>query len=160
MAASFQPLILRPHLLPLMLTLPPSYKDLGVILVSPRSSKVSCHLKIFKLTITAKSLLWYKVTYLDSVDICGGFFCLQVSHLLIFYLFIWLRGVLVIALRILRCSLRILKLRLMGSVVVASGLSCIVACRILVLQPGIEPTSSALQGRFLTTGPPGKSPFS
>ena len=29
---------------------------------------------------------------------------------------------------------------------------------ILVHQPGTEPTSSALQGGFLTTGPPGKSP--
>lgn len=29
---------------------------------------------------------------------------------------------------------------------------------ILVLQPGIEPQSPALQGRFLTIGPPWKSP--
>ena len=29
---------------------------------------------------------------------------------------------------------------------------------ILVPQPGIEPMTPALQGRFLTTGPPGKSP--
>ena len=37
------------------------------------------------------------------------------------------------------------------------------ARRILVPHPGIKPVSSALQGRFLTTGPPGKSqahPFS
>ena len=32
------------------------------------------------------------------------------------------------------------------------------ACGILVPQPGIKPTSSALEGGFLTTGPPGKSP--
>ena len=31
------------------------------------------------------------------------------------------------------------------------------ACGILVPWPGIEPVSSALQGRFLTTGPPRKS---
>ena len=31
------------------------------------------------------------------------------------------------------------------------------ACGVLVPQPGIEPASSALEGRFLTTGPPGKS---
>ena len=31
------------------------------------------------------------------------------------------------------------------------------ACGILVSPPGIEPTSPALQGRLLTTGPPGKS---
>ena len=45
----------------------------------------------------------------------------------------------------------------MGSVVVAHGLSCLEACGILVPRPGIKPTSPALEGRFLTTGPPGKS---
>ena len=30
-------------------------------------------------------------------------------------------------------------------------------CGILVHQPGIEPMSPALEGGFLTTGPPGKS---
>ena len=39
----------------------------------------------------------------------------------------------------------------------ACGLSCPVACGILVPWPGIEPTSPALDGRFFTTGPPGKS---
>ena len=34
--------------------------------------------------------------------------------------------------------------------------SCPVACGILVLQPGIEPTPPALEGKVLTTGPPGK----
>ena len=33
-----------------------------------------------------------------------------------------------------------------------------VACGILVSQPGIEPVSPALEGRFSTIGPPGKSP--
>ena len=37
--------------------------------------------------------------------------------------------------------------------------SCLQVCRILVLWPGIEPESPALQGRFLTIGPPGKSLF-
>ena len=32
------------------------------------------------------------------------------------------------------------------------------ACGILVPRPGIEPASPELQGGFLTTGPPGKSP--
>ena len=41
-----------------------------------------------------------------------------------------------------------------GSVVRAHGLSCSAACGILVPRPGIKPTSPALQGRFLTTGPP------
>ena len=45
-----------------------------------------------------------------------------------------------------------------GSVVAACGLSCPATCRILVPRPRIEPTSPALEGGFLTTGPPGKSP--
>ena len=36
-------------------------------------------------------------------------------------------------------------------------LSCSSAYGVLVSWPGIEPASSALQGRFLTTGTPGKS---
>ena len=43
------------------------------------------------------------------------------------------------------------------SVVVALRLSCSEAYGILLPQPGIEPASPALQGRFLTTGSPGKS---
>ena len=31
------------------------------------------------------------------------------------------------------------------------------ACGILIPQPGTEPVSPALEGGFLTTGPPGKS---
>ena len=48
-----------------------------------------------------------------------------------------------------------------GFLVVARGLfsSYLAACRILVPRPGIEPTSPALEGGFLTTGPPGKSPL-
>ena len=43
-----------------------------------------------------------------------------------------------------------------GSVVAVLGLSCSRTCGILVPQLGFKPTSPALQGRFLTTGPPGK----
>ena len=40
-------------------------------------------------------------------------------------------------------------------------LSCSAACGILIPTRGIEPSSPlASQGRFLTTGPPKKSPFS
>ena len=38
------------------------------------------------------------------------------------------------------------------------GLSCSMACGILVPRPGIEPMSSALQGGFSTTGYQWKSP--
>ena len=44
------------------------------------------------------------------------------------------------------------------TVVVAQGLNCSSACGILIPWPGIEPESPGLAGRFLTTGPPGKSP--
>ena len=42
-----------------------------------------------------------------------------------------------------------------GSAVVAQELSCPMADGILVPQPGLKPTSLALEGGFLTTGPPG-----
>ena len=45
-----------------------------------------------------------------------------------------------------------------GSVVLAGGLSCPLACGILVPRTEIEPMSPAWVGRFLTTGLPGKSP--
>ena len=41
--------------------------------------------------------------------------------------------------------------------VAARRLSCPAACGILVSRPGIESRSPALEGGFLTTGPPGKS---
>ena len=40
---------------------------------------------------------------------------------------------------------------------VAPGLSFPMACEIIIPQAGIEPTSSALEGRFSTTEPLGKS---
>ena len=40
----------------------------------------------------------------------------------------------------------------------AQRLRCSEACGILAPQPGTEAASPALEGRFLTTGPPGKSP--
>ena len=42
------------------------------------------------------------------------------------------------------------------SSVVVGGLSCPTACGVLVPGPGLEPTSPALEGRFPTTGLPGK----
>ena len=42
--------------------------------------------------------------------------------------------------------------------VAAHGLSCCATCRVLGPQPGIKPASPALEGGFLITGPPGKSP--
>ena len=65
-------------------------------------------------------------------------------------------GIFVVALRLLSsCSARAPQGA--GSVVAARRLSCPAACGILVPQPGIEPAFPALEGGFLTTGPPGKS---
>ena len=44
-----------------------------------------------------------------------------------------------------------------ASPVVPQGLSSPSVCGTLVSPPGIEPVFPALQGRLLTTGPPGKS---
>ena len=44
-----------------------------------------------------------------------------------------------------------------SSVAETHRLSCLVAYEILALRPEMEPTSPALEGRFLTTRPPGKS---
>ena len=60
----------------------------------------------------------------------------------------------------LSCVMQDLSSRHMDLVVTGPGLSCSTACGILVPQLGIKPASPALQGRFLTTGPLGKSPYS
>ena len=58
----------------------------------------------------------------------------------------------------LSCGMWDLLLRCMGSsLVVPRGPSCPAACGISVPQPAIELMSPALEGRFLTPGPPGKS---
>ena len=66
----------------------------------------------------------------------------------IFRCAVWASPSLVVACRVFFFSL---------SLVEARGLSCPVVCGILVPRPGIEPMSPALEGRFFTTGPPGKS---
>ena len=65
--------------------------------------------------------------------------------------------------RDLRCIRQDLSLPCMGSLVVADGFSScgthglsFSTCGILIPWPGIIPTSPALQGEFLTTGPPQK----
>ena len=84
-------------------------------------------------------------------------------HFLFFFqknvLFIWLNQLLVLALWDLGCVTWNFLFRCMTSLIVVRGFSCSMAYGILVPQPGIEPTSPALQSEFLTTGPPGKSLF-
>ena len=55
------------------------------------------------------------------------------------------------------CILQDLSLQRMDSLVIVHRLSCSVAFGSLIPWPGIEPVSPALQGGFLTAGPPGKS---
>ena len=57
----------------------------------------------------------------------------------IYLFYFWLHWVLVVA---------------SGLFLVEHRLSCPMAYGILVPRPGIEPTSPALEGGFLTTGPP------
>ena len=64
-------------------------------------------------------------------------------------------GSVVVAHRLPSCGARALGCA--GSVIAAREFSCPVACGILFIRPGIEPESPALEGRFLTTAPPGKS---
>ena len=110
-------------------------------------------------------------------------FCaFYLSHLFFFFyylfvcLFIWLCRVLVAACGIFHCGVQALRCGTRASFQLwcvgpracrlsscgvqgsrAHRFSCPVACGILVPQPGIEPVSPALEGGFLTTGPPGKS---
>ena len=64
---------------------------------------------------------------------------------------------LVAACGIFHCSSQTPQLWHAGSAVVVHGLSCSMACGILVLWPGIWPVSPALPGRFLTSEAAGES---
>ena len=82
---------------------------------------------------------------------------------LLIHSFIWLPQVSAVAHRSFDVSGRIfcydswaLKLWRMGSVIAMCRLSCSATCEMLVLWPAIKPASPALQGGFLTPGPPGK----
>ena len=99
----------------------------------------------------------------NVLDILLIAFC---SLKIFIHLFIWLSQVLVrldlASIQDLCCgACRILgssqALEFMSSAVAACGLSWSTACGILVPSPGFEPMSPALEGRFLCTGPPGKS---
>ena len=57
----------------------------------------------------------------------------------------------------LSCCMQAPGLQHMGSEVAVHGLSHPPAFGVLVPQPGIEPVSPALEVKFLTTRPPGKS---
>ena len=71
-----------------------------------------------------------------NASFASFFFLTKQNSTLFIY---WLRQVLVASL---------------GIFVAVRRLSCPVACGILVPQQGVQPMSPALEGRFLTTGPP------
>ena len=52
---------------------------------------------------------------------------------------------------------RLFKFQHACSVVLAHGPSCSTSCRISLPKPRVKPESSLMEGRFLTTGPPGIS---
>ena len=69
----------------------------------------------------------------------------------------WLHLILVVACRFFTGSCKILVAAPRLSICGTRRLSCSSVGRILVIWPGTEPSSPALQGRFLTTGPQEKS---
>ena len=113
-----------------------------------------------------KNCIWYNKKLIKFIELCiiAGyvlFFLINVISLFFFnILFLYFLAALCVS-----CGTQDLSLWHVGfslvwrtsSVVVAHGLSCHVACGILVPRPGIEPASPALEGGFFTTGPPGKS---
>ena len=72
------------------------------------------------------------------------------------FFFFWLCQILVVAHWIFVASCELFCCSA-WTLVVVHRLSCPVTYGILVPRPGIEPASSAVQGRLLTTGPPGSS---
>ena len=94
---------------------------------------------------------------------CGSQYapCFIYVHLLFFF---WLHCVFAVLLCFSCCRACSLEPGLsscsaQSSLLVVHRLSGSIVCAILVPQPGIEPECPALEGGFLTTGPPGKSHF-
>ena len=109
--------------------------------------------------ISSVYLLWWNV-YSNLLSIFKLSSCKKTNFILK-NVFIWLCWVLVgMQDLLLRCTYYLVVARVpecMGAAAVAHTLHCPKACGILAPQPGTEPLSPALQGGFLTTGPPGKS---
>ena len=82
--------------------------------------------------------------------------CLYTSPFTIVIYYFWLCQIWVAARRLF-VEVYALLSRCPASVVEAQGLSCLIACERLGPWPRIEPMSMALEGRFFTIGPPGKS---
>ena len=87
-----------------------------------------------------------------------GIIIFIMSFVVLFYFYVAALGLYCHTQALWLRSCRALAPQCMGSGVVAHGPSCPAACGILVPGPGIEHVSPALAGKFLTNGPPGKSP--
>ena len=87
--------------------------------------------------------------------VCGknGYKWHLFMSLSLFFFFFWLH--LSCSTQDHHCIVQELLVQCIDYTVVANRLHCAAACGTSVPQPGIKPTS-ALQGRFLTTGPPKK----
>ena len=102
---------------------------------------VSCHLRtcpLEKVVLSrAQALLFTRDTHPASASVSFGLLLGAC-----YYLFIYL------AASGLSWSMRDLLLWCRDSLVVARGLTCSTACRVLVPQPGVKPKFPTLQGRF------------
>ena len=98
--------------------------------------------------------------YGNSSQVSGKFksYFLELSGFLSnIKIFIWPCWVLVVACELFLALCGIFPCSARDSLVAVHGLSFSTTCGIFVPQLGIEPVSLALQGGFLTSGPPGKS---
>ena len=96
----------------------------------------------------------------DNADCTGHLIqTLPISFLLLLYKFIYfgLCQLLVVTRRIFTAARRILSSCSTGTPECMGSLTFPVGCEILLSRPGIKPSSPALGGRSLTTGPPGKT---
>ena len=116
------------------------------------------HLRSYNLEITCQHFAHLGV--LTFVFKHGVIFCLCVSFFFfnIYFLFYLAVSGLSCGTQDFHCFKWDLLLHHTDSQLAVCKLStCFVTCEILVPYPGIEPVSPALQGGFITTGPPGKS---
>ena len=109
------------------------------------------HLKLFNLSMNSLPLWKGSLSPKDSRNkACEALITVSIFKMLIYLIYL--------AASSLSCFMPDLSLWHPASLVTVHGLNCSEPRGILVPEPGIEPMSPALQGRFLSTGLPGKFP--